>query len=96
MSPNVNLTKEDYQNLVSILETVEVKGRKSAEYIAILGLKLDNRVRTWFDKHPTGFDIIEVAKTSEAYEAAVKEGVKASLAARDIANREPARLRPQG
>ena len=88
-APNVNLTKEDYQNLVSILDTVEIKGRKSAEYIAILAMKLELRVKQWFDKHPTGFDIIEVAKTSEAYEAAVTAKAKAladaAIKARDQA-----------
>lgn len=72
-APNLDLTKEDFANLSSILDSVEIKGRKSAEYIAILGMKLDLRVKNWFDKHPSGFDIIAVAKTSEAFEAAVKD-----------------------
>lgn len=78
---NVNLTKEDYQNLVNILDTVDVKGRKAAEYVAILAMKLELRIKNWFEKHPTGFDIIEVAKTSEAYESSIKDEVTRLVAA---------------
>lgn len=88
MNVNTLLTKQDYANLAAILDTVDIKGRKSAEYIAILGMKLDARVRNWFDKHPSGFDIIETAKTSEAFEAEVnkraKELATKAIAARDI------------
>ena len=79
-APNTNLTKEDYQNLVNILDSVEIKGRKAAEYIAILALKLELRVKTWYDKHPSGFDIIETAKTSEAFEALIKEAIEKTRA----------------
>jgi len=87
---NTLLTKKDYENLAVMLETLDIKGRKSAEYIAALGLKLDARVRNWFDKHPSGFDIIETAKTSGAFEALVKEGVGKALEARDRANAKEA------
>jgi hypothetical protein len=87
--PNTNLTKEDYQNLVAILDNVEIKGRKSAEYIAILALKLELRIQNWFDKHPSGFDIIETAKTSEAFEALVAERVAEEMKPRLVPDQYP-------
>lgn len=82
LGTNLYLTKDDYQNLINILDTVDVKGRKAAEYIAVLGAKLDLRVRNWFDMHPTGYDIIATAKTSEAYQAGINEAVAKALAER--------------
>lgn len=87
--PNANLTQDDYRNLINILDTVEIKGRKSAEYIAILGMKLDLRVKNWFAPSPIGFDILAIAQTSEAFDAMVKAKAKtladAAIKARDQA-----------
>ena len=38
------LTKQDYENLIKILETVEIKGSASAKYIIGLGERLGEAV----------------------------------------------------
>lgn len=52
----MNLIKSDYENLLKLLEGVEIKGVSSAKYVAVLAHKIEHRVATWFDGHPTGFE----------------------------------------
>jgi len=42
-----NLTKQDYENLIKILETVEIKGSASAKYIIGLGERLGEAVASY-------------------------------------------------
>lgn len=59
----MSLLKQDYENLLKILETVEIKGASSAKYITALAARIEQRVASWFDGHVTGFkqDVIQAA-----------------------------------
>jgi inosine/xanthosine triphosphate pyrophosphatase family protein len=58
----MNLIKEDYSNILKLLEGVEIKGVQSAKYVAVLAHKIENRVATWFDGHPSGYQVQDLAK----------------------------------
>ena len=58
----MNLNKEDYENIVRLLEEVPVKGIKSIKYVAVLLHKLEQRVALWFDGHPTGYQVQDIPK----------------------------------
>lgn len=60
----MSLVKQDYENLVKILESVEIKGLSSARYIADLASKLESRVASWYDGHPSGWPLQDISKDS--------------------------------
>lgn len=60
------LIKDDYKNLRAFLERVEVKGVGEAQVLAIIALKLEQRIAEWFDGHVTGFKVQDYAITQVA------------------------------
>lgn len=55
MNP-LGLVKSEYELIRKVLDTVEVKGVENARALSLLAAKLEHRVATWFDGHPTGFE----------------------------------------
>lgn len=48
----VTLNKQDYENLLQVLETVDIKGLSSAKYFAILGHKIEAQIASYDDGDP--------------------------------------------
>jgi hypothetical protein len=79
----VNLIKEDYQNVLKLLDRVTIQGKEEAKYIALLAHKLEQRVVNWFDGHFSGYKPEPVAPPAApaapvaAPVATVESGAKA-------------------
>lgn len=58
----MQMLKSDYENILKLLEGVEIKGVQSAKYVAVLAHKIEQRVATWFDGHPSGYEVQDLAK----------------------------------
>ena len=56
----MTLDKDDYTNLLRLLEEVPVKGTQSIKYVAILLHKIEQRVMTWYDGHPSGLRVVDM------------------------------------
>jgi hypothetical protein len=70
------LSKEDYANMLKLLDRVEAKGLQEFKYLSVLSVKLEQRVAAWFDGHPTGTDV--PAEISAAVAAATAPPVEAA------------------
>lgn len=52
----MSLVKSEYEALLTLLNRVETKGLGEAKSLIILEHKLQQRIASWFDGHPTGFN----------------------------------------
>lgn len=59
----MQLNKDDYSNILKLLEGVEIKGVQAAKYVAVLAHKIEHRVATWIDGSPTGFSYVDPTAT---------------------------------